>query len=66
MAKPILLTVDDELHVLNAIERDLRTRYAEDYRVLKASSGAEALELVASMRTGNIWMAWSHHGVHGI
>jgi thioredoxin reductase (NADPH) len=45
MAKPILLTVDDELHVLNAIERDLRARYAEDYRVLKANSGSEALEL---------------------
>jgi len=45
MAKPILLTVDDEVQVLNAIERDLRARYAEDYRVLKANSGAEALDL---------------------
>jgi len=50
MSKPILLTVDDEAHVLNAIERDLRARYAADYRVLKAESGADALELVRQLR----------------
>jgi len=50
MAKPVLLSVDDELHVLNAIERDLRSRYAEDYRVLKANSGVEALELARQVK----------------
>jgi thioredoxin reductase (NADPH) len=43
MPKPILLTVDDEIQVLNAIERDLRTHFAAEYRILKAISGAEAL-----------------------
>jgi thioredoxin reductase (NADPH) len=50
MVKPVLLSVDDELHVLNAIERDLRSHYAEDYRVLKANSGAEALDLARQVK----------------
>lgn len=43
MAKPIILTVDDDPDVLQAIARDLRSHYGEHYRVLRASSGAEAL-----------------------
>src|ERR1035441_7624271 len=39
MAKPTLLTVDDDPNVLKAIERDLRARYGEKYRVLRANSG---------------------------
>ena len=46
MAKPIILTVDDETQVLNAIERDLRRHYGGDYRVVKSNSGIEALEAV--------------------
>ncbi len=44
--KPVILTIDDEPHVLNAIERDLRERYHDNYRILKAGSGTEALETV--------------------
>jgi len=44
MAKPIILTVDDEPQVLNAVERDLRKRYHADYRIIKANSGSEALQ----------------------
>lgn len=44
--KPVLLSVDDDAEVLRAVERDLRRRYAERVRVLSASSGAEALDLV--------------------
>ena len=40
MNKPVLLTVDDDPEVLNAIERDLRHHFRADYRVVKASSGA--------------------------
>jgi thioredoxin reductase (NADPH) len=40
----IILTVDDEAQVLNAVERDLRRRFGGDYQIVKASSGAEALE----------------------
>ena len=43
MAKPILLVLDDEPHVLNAVERDLRRHFGRDYRILKAGSGDEAL-----------------------
>jgi thioredoxin reductase (NADPH) len=44
LGKPIILTVDDEEQVRNAVERDLRRQYRKDYRVIKTSSGAEALE----------------------
>ena len=44
MAKPAILAVDDDLPVLRSIERDLRSRYAKDYRIVAASSGQEALD----------------------
>jgi thioredoxin reductase (NADPH) len=43
MALPILLTVDDDPSVSRAVARDLRRRYGRDYRVIRASSGADAL-----------------------
>jgi thioredoxin reductase (NADPH) len=43
-AKPAILAVDDDAPVLRSVERDLRARYGDDYRVLAAGSGAEALE----------------------
>ena len=45
-ARPVLLAVDDEPSVARAVERDLRRRYGQDYRVLRAESGEEALELL--------------------
>ena len=53
MAKPALLTVDDDREVLRAIERDLRRRYASDYRVLRAESGNEAMEIVRELKVRN-------------
>ena len=50
MTKPILLAVDDDSDVLNAISRDLRTRYGRDYRVLRAESGTAALELLRDLK----------------
>jgi thioredoxin reductase (NADPH) len=50
MSKPILLTVDDDPEVLAAIERDLRERYRNDYLVLKARSGEEALQVATEAR----------------
>ena len=49
MAKPIILAVDDDAAVVAAVVRDLRGRYGEDYRVVRATSGREALELVADL-----------------
>jgi thioredoxin reductase (NADPH) len=53
MGKAIIMTVDDEPQVLNAVERDLRQRYGTDYRILKAGSGAEALEAVRQLKQRN-------------
>ncbi len=50
MAKPTLLTVDDDPNVLKAIERDLRSRYGEKYRVLRANSGQAGLDLLRELR----------------
>ena len=50
MAKPVLLTVDDDREVLSAIERDLRRHYADRYRIITAASGQEALETVRQLR----------------
>jgi thioredoxin reductase (NADPH) len=53
MAKPVLLTVDDDREVLRAIERDLRRKYASDYRVLRAESGPAAMEIVRELKLRN-------------
>ena len=50
MAKPILLTIDDELQVLNAIVRDLRARWGSEYRIVRAESGGEALKFVQEFK----------------
>jgi thioredoxin reductase (NADPH) len=39
MSKPVILLVDDEPHVLNAVDRDLRRHFSERYRMVKAASG---------------------------
>ena len=48
--KPILLAVDDDPQVLNAIDRDLRTEFRRDYRILRASSGEEALATLLELQ----------------
>ena len=47
MAKPTILAVDDDAAVVAAVVRDLRQRYGQEYRVLRATSGQEALEILA-------------------
>ncbi|HEY6042902.1 MAG TPA: FAD-dependent oxidoreductase [Anaerolineae bacterium] len=51
MAKPVIVTVDDDKLVLNAVERDLRQKYGQAYRIIKADSGAAALELLQTLQT---------------
>ena len=53
MAKPILLSVDDDSDVLRAIERDLRSQYGADYRVIGSDSPTEALALLNQLRLRN-------------
>jgi thioredoxin reductase (NADPH) len=50
MAKPVILAVDDEPDVLNAVDRDLRRRFGTEYRILKTSSGEEALASVRELK----------------
>lgn len=50
MAKPAIITVDDDAEVLLAVERDLRRRYSDRYRVLRADSGATALEALRGLK----------------
>ena len=47
--KPVILAVDDDAPVLRAVERDLRSRYGKQYRIVAATSGAEALEAVRQL-----------------
>ena len=53
MPKPVLLAVDDDPEVLRAVERDLRRHYAEHYRVMRADSGATALEALRGLKQRN-------------
>ena len=45
--RPAIVTVDDDPGVSRAVARDLRRRYGEDYRIVRAESGAEALDACA-------------------
>jgi thioredoxin reductase (NADPH) len=49
MSRPTILTVDDDLQVSAALTRDLKRRYGSKYRVLSATSAAQALELLSSL-----------------
>jgi thioredoxin reductase (NADPH) len=53
MAKPILLTVDDDPDVLRAIERDLRSQYGAEYRVISSDSPLTALDLLKQLKVRN-------------
>ncbi len=53
MPKPVLLTVDDDPEVLRAIERDLRSRYSNRYRVMRANSGSAALDTLRELKARN-------------
>jgi thioredoxin reductase (NADPH) len=50
MAKPILITVDDDADVLRGIERDLRSHYGAQYRVLASDSPEAALDLLNQLK----------------
>ena len=50
MAKPILLAVDDDTSVLEAVVQDLRRKYGEHYRIVRAASGAAALDICKQLQ----------------
>jgi len=49
--KPVLLIVDDDPQVLAAVRRDLRSRYREQYTVMSAVSGEEALATARELKS---------------
>ncbi len=53
MAKPVILVVDDDTVVLNAVERDLRKKYGRDYRIQKSDSGVAALDYLRQLQRRN-------------
>ena len=50
MNKPVLLVVDDDPQVLAAVRRELRARYRENYTVVSAGSGTEALAAARELK----------------
>jgi thioredoxin reductase (NADPH) len=51
MARPILLAVDDDVSVLEAVVQDLRRQYGNTYRVMRAASGQAALDTLTQLKT---------------
>jgi thioredoxin reductase (NADPH) len=49
-SKPVLLTVDDDPGVSRAVARDLRRRYGQDFRIVRAESGPQALEALREIK----------------
>ncbi|MEJ2536104.1 MAG: FAD-dependent oxidoreductase [Calditrichia bacterium] len=57
MSKPIILTTDDEIEVGNAIERDLKKKFGKDFRIMKTTSGKEALDTIRQLKRRNAQIA---------
>ena len=53
MPKPVLLSVDDDSDVLRAIERDLRSQYGAEYRVMGSDSPESALSILKQLKVRN-------------
>src|ERR1700728_5401442 len=50
MARPIILAVDDDASVLEAVVQDLRRKYGQTYRILRAGSGPAALDTCTQLK----------------
>jgi len=53
MKLPFIIIVDDDVHVLRAIQRDVRNNYRDDYRIVAAESANEAIELIKDLKLKN-------------
>ncbi len=49
-ARTVIMTVDDDPGVSRAVARDLRRRYGESYRIVRAKSGESALEALRELK----------------
>jgi thioredoxin reductase (NADPH) len=48
--KPVMLVVDDDPQVLAAVRRDLRSKYKDEYTIMGASSGEEAVTTIRDLK----------------
>ena len=53
MSKPTILTVDDDPDVLQAVARDLRRKYGDRFRIMRADSGKSALDALQKLKLRN-------------
>src|SRR5260221_5172067 len=53
MKLPYIIIVDDDIQVLRAIQRDIRNKYRDEYRVAATESALEALELIKELKLKN-------------
>ena len=51
MARPIILAIDDDVSVLEAVVQDLRRQYGNTYRVMRAAGGQAALDTLAQLKS---------------
>jgi thioredoxin reductase (NADPH) len=47
--KPVIIAVDDEPEVVQAVQRDLRARYSDEYRIVWAGGGQEAIDTLRTL-----------------
>jgi thioredoxin reductase (NADPH) len=68
VAKPAILTVDDDPGVSQAITRDLRNRFGADYQIVRTTSGEDALTVLAdlSLRGRNVALIASDQRMPGM
>ena len=57
MPKPVIFTVDDDPVVLNAVERDLRQRYSQDFRIVSINSARGALAALSQLQARGEYVA---------
>ena len=67
-AKPIILAVDDDAGVIEAVIQDLRRRYGASFRLLRATSGQEGLEILQKAKAagGDVALILSDQRMPGI
>jgi thioredoxin reductase (NADPH) len=53
MPTPVIMILDDEPQVLNAVERDLRKHFRSDYRIVKSTNGQNALDALTKLKQRN-------------
>ncbi len=53
MPKPVIVAIDDDLSVLNSVERDLRSHYGQNYRIIPLNQGQVALDYLKKLQQRN-------------